>query len=57
MREKPVGRSRQVVNVKLNVPGMQIWPTPSRRSAFVYLYILFAGGGPWSVDRHVPKQD
>ncbi len=24
---------------------------------FVFLYILFAGGGPWSVDRVVLKQD
>ena len=24
---------------------------------FIFLYILFAGGGPWSVDRAVLKQD
>ena len=24
---------------------------------FVFLYIAFAGGGPWSVDRFVLKQD
>ncbi len=24
---------------------------------FAFLYILFAGGGPWSVDRFVLKQD
>ena len=24
---------------------------------FVFLYIVFAGGGPWSVDRLVLKQD
>jgi putative oxidoreductase len=24
---------------------------------FIFLYIAFAGGGPWSVDRAVLKQD
>ena len=24
---------------------------------FVFLYLVFAGGGPWSIDRAVLKQD